>query len=75
MATLKESVLETVEEPDMIQQGDFGELLAIKLYAETPLTTKSLVVAYREATVTDGYVLTAYLTSRPSSRRAKLWKR
>lgn len=33
-----ERVLETVAEPDMIQQGDFGELLAVRFYPETPLT-------------------------------------
>lgn len=70
-----ERVLETVTEPDLIQQGDFGELLAIRFYASTPLTSKHLVVAYREASPNDGFVLTAYLTNRPSSRRVEIWKR
>jgi hypothetical protein len=70
-----EHVLETVTEPDLIQQGDFGELLAIRFYGSTRLTSKYLVVAYREASSGDGFVLTGYLTSRPSSRRAVIWKR
>jgi hypothetical protein len=69
-----ELVLETLAEPDMIQQGDFGELLAVRFYPETPLTRKFLVVAYREVNPDDGFILTAYLTSRPLVRRITIWK-
>ncbi len=75
MADQRDRVLETVAEPDLIQEGDFGELLAVRFYPQTPLTSKFLVVAYREVDPQDGFVLTAYLTSRPSARRAILWKR
>jgi hypothetical protein len=71
----REQVLETLAEPGMIQQGDFGELLAIRFYPETPLTRKFLVVVYREVSPDDGFILTAYLTNRPSARRVTLWKR
>jgi len=71
----RERVLETLAEPDMIQQGDFGELLAIRFYPEIPLTSKFLVVAYREVSPDDGFILTAYLTNRPSARRVVIWKR
>lgn len=70
-----EWVLETLTEPDMIQQGDFGELLAVRFYPETPLTSKFLVVAYREISPDDGFILTAYFTRRPSTRRTVIWKR
>jgi hypothetical protein len=36
MATQRERVLETVNAPEMIQAGDFGELLAIRFYPQTP---------------------------------------
>jgi hypothetical protein len=75
MGDQRERILETVTEPDMIQKGDFGELLAIRFYPETPLTSKFLVVAYQEVSSEDGFILTAYLTSRPSLRREILWKR
>jgi hypothetical protein len=75
MDGLREKTLETLAEPDMIQKGDFGELLAVKSYADTPFGEKSLVVAYRESSVEDGFVLTTYLTRRPSSRRETEWKR
>jgi hypothetical protein len=75
MDSQQEILLETLAEPDMSQNGDFGELLAVRLYAETPLSEKVLVVAYREVSTQDGFILTAYLTRRPSSRRETLWKR
>lgn len=70
----KERVLETISDPDTVQSGDFGELLAVRLYPKTPLTRKYLVVVYKEAG-NDGFVLTAYFTSGPSKRRKELWKR
>lgn len=74
METQRERVLETVNQPDMIQVGDFGELLAVRLYPQTPLTRKYLIVAYRETAANDGFILTAYLARRPSARRTILWK-
>jgi hypothetical protein len=68
-------VLETIVEPDMIHAGDSGELIATRHYVETPLGSKFLVVAYREAVPQDGFVLTAYLARRPPSRRKLLWIR
>jgi hypothetical protein len=75
MVEQRERVLETLAEPELIQQGDYGELLAIRSYPETPLTSKYLVVVYREVDQKDGFILTAYFTSWPSSKRAILWKR
>jgi hypothetical protein len=75
METQREWALETLVEPDMIQEGDFGTLLAARLYPETPLTRKYLVVVYRETNSEDGFVLTAYLASQLSARRDTLWKR
>jgi len=75
MSSEREKVLETLQEPDMVQQDDFGELIAVRHYPKTPLTSKFLIVAYREVSVDDGFVLTAYLTNRPSARRVTLWKR
>ncbi len=75
METQQARVLETVESPDEIQEGDFGEQLAIRHYMTTPLTSKYLVVAYRETETFDGFIMTAYFTSRPSARRLILWQR
>jgi hypothetical protein len=75
MISQRERALETLAEPDLIQQGDFGELLAVRFYPETPLTSKFLVVVYRETSSEDGFNLTAYLANRPSARRESIWKR
>ena len=74
MAHERERVLRTVAEPDMIQEGDFGELLAIRFYPDTLLARKFMVVAYREIGLEDGFVVTAYLARRPSARRVMIWK-
>ena len=74
MATFQERILETVSRPSQIQEGDNGTLMAIRFYAETPLTSKYLIAVYRETQSTDGFILTAYLASKLSTRRKILWK-
>jgi len=71
----KERVLETVTDPDLIQQGDFGELIAIRFYDKTPLTSKFLVTIYKEVTDIEGFIITAYYSAKPSERRRTIWKR
>lgn len=75
MTDLREKVLETVTDPDLVQEGDSGELLAVRHYSRTSLTEKYLVVPYREVQETDGFILTAYLTNKSSARRSVIWKR
>jgi len=75
LSTQRERVLQTVAQPEVIQQGDFGELLGVRLYDKTPLTRKHLVVTYREIAGDDGFIVTAYLARRPSIHRVVLWKR
>jgi hypothetical protein len=74
MLDCREEVLETLADPDMVQQGDFGELLAVREYDELKLG-RFVVVVYRETCPDDGFVLTAYLAGRPSLRRRIIWKR
>jgi hypothetical protein len=71
----KEHVVQTLTEPDQIQQGDFGELIAIRFYKTTPLTSKYLAIIYKEVMNSDGFVITAYYTAKPSERRQTIWKR
>jgi hypothetical protein len=74
MENQKKNVLETISNPDLIQNGDFGELIALKFYQKTPLTAKYLVTIYKEIANADGFVITAYYATKPSERRKKLWK-
>jgi hypothetical protein len=68
-------VLETIESPEMVLSGDYGEKLAVKFYRTTPLTSKYLVVAYKELSSTDGFVVTAYFSRKVADWREVLWKR
>lgn len=71
MAGYYSEVLEAVEDPDAICEGSSGELLAIKKMQ----SGKYIVVVYKEVSKTDGFVITAFLTSkmRQFERRKKLW--
>ena len=74
MESQSDRLLETIENPEYVQEGDAGALLAIRHYATTPLTSKYLVVVYRELSPDDGFILTAYLTRKPSRQRKIIWK-
>jgi len=64
-------VLETLEDPDAIYEGGSGELLAAKEIQ----TDKYIVVVYKEISEKDGFVITAFLSSRRKQleRRRMVW--
>lgn len=70
LAGMKLEILEAVEDPSHILAGKYGEMLAVKRYDEH----KYLVVVYRE-NINDGFVITAFLTSRKPflGKRKLLW--
>jgi hypothetical protein len=70
LANLRQEVLQTVAEPERIVEGKAGELLALRELE----TGKSLVVVYREL-VDDGFVITAFSTSKLRSfeKRKQVW--
>ncbi len=73
MAGYYSEVLEALEDPDAIYKGNSGELLAVKeIHAD-----KYLVAIYKEISETDGFVITAFLSSRKRQleRRTKVWPR
>lgn len=72
LAGYRDDVLETIEAPDVIARGKTGELLAVKT-----IDDRSLVVVYREASQTDGFVITAFFTTQPDRirKRGLIWQR
>jgi hypothetical protein len=46
-----------------------------KVLSETPVSQKFCAVVYRQVNENDGFVVTAYFTSRPASWRRMIWKR
>ncbi len=76
MAGCLDLVLETLAEPDLIVKGWTDELLALKHYNQTVISTKYAVVVYKEFG-SDGFVITAFLTSSPEkiTSRGILWQK
>lgn len=64
-------VLETIEAPKAIYEGKANELLAVNEIE--PM--KYLVVVYKEISKDDGFIITAFFTSKIKKieRRKKLW--
>jgi len=58
LSGLSDSVLEVINNPEIILQGDKNELIAIKRF-----NNKHLVVIYREVNTEDGFIITAFITS------------
>lgn len=75
LADSRELVLETVSNPEVIQRGVATELLACRLYPDTPRGKKWVVVTYRETSAADGFIITAHLARRLSSQKEELWRR
>ena len=73
MAGYLYDVLETVQEPLAVFEGNAGELLA----AREVETGKYIIVIYRELNQEDGFIITAFLTKRwkQIERRKKIWNR
>ena len=68
-------IIETIENPDFIAAGDFGEIIAVKKYGKTPVTTdKYLTVVYKETSLVDGFILTAYFCRSFNTKRRIIWK-
>ncbi len=53
-------ILNVIKSPDIVLKGDTGELLAAKKQSRKSIWN---VVAYKEVSQEDGFILTAYLTT------------
>ena len=68
-------ILETIENLDLILAGDFGEMIAVRLFKKTPVTMdKYLTVIYKETSKLDGFILTAYFSRSINKIRKIVWK-
>ena len=76
MAGNRTLVMEAIADPDELVAGEAGETLALRAYPQTNLTAKTAVVIYRDEP--DGFIITAWLTSRADRVRGKevrVWMR
>jgi len=69
MAGYRDDCLRTIEDPDLILRGYRGALIAVKGYGRR----RYLAVVYQELSAQDGFVISAYFTSR-INRRAIVWR-
>ena len=58
MSGLSDFVLDVINNPEMIVEGDRKELMAIKKF-----NNKHIVIIYREVNDKDGFVITSFTTS------------
>ncbi|RME49890.1 MAG: hypothetical protein D6796_04130 [Caldilineae bacterium] len=65
-----DDVLETVENPELILRGYRGSFIAVRGYGRK----RYLAVIYRQVSGEDGFIITAYFTSRIERKKA-IWKR
>ena len=77
MAGNLDIVLDTLSDPDFIANGWSNELIALRHYPKTNITEKDAVVVYKELSGTDGFVITAFLMSKPQKilRRGIVWQK
>jgi len=75
MAGNRHLISETISEPDYILKGEKDELIALKYYSKTVITSKHCVVIYREVNG-EGFVITAFLTSKPEKIKGEIiWQK
>ena len=67
-------ILDTIENPEIIYQGDNDGLIAVSLNLD--LKGKFIVVVYKEISIIDGFVITAYLSNKEQkfTKKTILWK-
>ena len=80
MAGNMDLVLDVINAPDYILKGTAGEKVAVKFFEKTSLGPKYVVVPYREISVDEGFIITAYMMSKQRFNRfvkgrETLWRR
>lgn len=70
LAGYYDEILDTVENPDAVLCGYRGSLIAGKQLGRK----RCLLVSYREVTVSDGFIITAYFSDKLDWKKA-IWKK
>ena len=67
-------ILETIENPDIIYEGNNDAKIATKKFQE--IFPKFIVTIYKETSERDGFIITAYLSAKEQEFEKKkiLWK-
>jgi len=70
LAGYYDEVLETVENPEVILRGHRGSLIAARSYGHK----QYLMVIYRQVSRDDGFIISAYFTSKIDRKKA-IWRK
>lgn len=70
LAGFYDEVLETVANPDIVLPGHRGSLIAVRGYGRK----RYLAVIYKQISREDGFIITAYSTSKIDRKKA-IWKK
>ena len=65
-----DEVLETIENPDLVLRGYRGTLIAVLRYGRR----RYFMVVYRQVSADNGFIITAYFTSK-LDRRYIVWRK
>ena len=67
-------ILETIENPEGIYEGNNDAKIAVKQFREN--NTKFVIVIYKETDGIDGFIITAYISNKQQEFKKKkvLWK-
>lgn len=67
-------ILETIESPQIIYEGNYDAKIAIKRFPENNNTF--VVVVYKEVSATDGFIITAHFSNKEQEFNKKkiIWK-
>ena len=67
-------LLEAIENPKILYEGLYGEIIAIGKNIE--LTNKFIVAIYKEVDYKDGFIITAYISTKEQKfdKRKVLWE-
>ncbi len=74
MAGLYFEILETIENPDCIYEGNYGELIGVAKIKS--MKNMFIIVVYREVSPVDGFVITAFSSTKMQTFKHKkiIWK-
>ena len=66
-------IIETIESPEKIYEGNYDEIIAIKHFEK--LNDKFVVVIYKEINAEDGFIITAYISNKVNEflKRKLIW--
>ncbi len=75
MESHRGEALEVARDPETVQEGDLGELVASRFYEDLGERGKYVFTVYREVDAADGFIMTAYMDEQGSNKKAVVWTR